>query len=185
LFILYLIFSAGMFLFINRLAPYQFIVMLPALTYFINHILVLNQKRLVQNVIFYSYLMLIPFMAYSWSFYKTNDDSFENYIIKTAEKHELPLKTSVMVLGNDIHYYLRSEPASPYINFPLSHMYLQAQEENEKLLRIYRDITSENPGYIIDPNGLFKLWMEKIPKLNERYQEEVEGRFKHLKNDTE
>jgi hypothetical protein len=185
LFILYLIFSAGMFFFINRLAPYQFIVMLPALTYFINHIMVLNQKSLVQNVVFYTYFMLIPLIAYSWSFYKINDASFGNYIIKTSEKHQLPLKTSVMVLGNDIRYYLESDLGSPYINFPLSYMYLQAQEENEKLIRIYRDITVENPGYIIDPNGLFKLWMKKIPKLNELYQEEVEGRFKRISNDAE
>ena len=177
LFLIYLLFSLSVFSFFNRLAPYQFISLLPPLTYFINHILIVAQKKHIQTILFYTYFLVFPFIAYSWVFYKKNDPTFKTYLVAPEEKHKLPENASVWVFGHDLNYYHGSALASPYLNYPLSKIYLGNLKEPEKLMHIYNSLNEAQPDFIIDEEGLFNQLRKKINMLNEKYNETGEGIF--------
>jgi hypothetical protein len=178
LFVMYGIFLVGTVFLINRLSPYQFICFLPVFTYFVTHLIVSLPRPMLQSILFYSFFLIIPFMGYSWAFYKKNDPSFIQYAILPEEKHLLTSGLPILVLGNDLTYYHNASLATPYLHFGLVRNYWKNRDDLEVLTNTYLSFIEERPVYVIDEEGVFKNLMEQLPKLKNMYLEEKPGVYR-------
>ena len=175
LFLLFLIFNIGMFFLMDRVSPFQFISIIPVLTYFITHFFSIAKTKLVQNVLGYSLFLILPLMGYSWTFYLLNDNSFSSYKLENVGTYGIPDNEKVMVLGNDLAPYQHTNMASPYLNFRLTEIYFEKMGQMQRNTRFYRDLKKEQPTIIIDEAGVFDDWVKDLPKIKPLYTRSNNG----------
>jgi len=175
LFLLFLLFNMLLFFVMDRVSPFQFIAAIPVMSYFITHFLTISKKKLVQNIIGYSYFLTIPFIGYSWIFSLSKDVSFNSYQINASKNTELPGDKTVMVLGNNLQPYQNSIMASPYLNFRLTEIYFGKMNEMERKTRFYQDLKKEKPDIIIDEAMVFDAWIQGLPKIKPLYSRSANG----------
>ncbi len=175
LFFLFLLFNIGMFFLMDRVSPFQFISTIPILTYFITYFFTITKNKLAQNVIGYSYFLIVPLIGYSWTFYLLNDASFDMYKQETTSANDIPQGKSVMVLGDNHSAYQNAVMASPYLNFRLTEIYFAKMGEMKWKTRFYQDLKKENPDIIIDEAAVFDSWVQELPKLKTLYTRSENG----------
>lgn len=175
LFLLFLIFNVGMFFFMDRVSPFQFISAIPVLAYFITHFFTIAKTRLAQNVMGYSLFLVIPLIGYSWTFYLINDNSFSKYKLETPETYKMPDGEKLMVLGDDMAPYQTTSMASPYLNFRLTAIYFERMGEMKRKTRFYQDLKKEQPEIIIDEAEVFDEWIKDLPKIKPLYTRSNNG----------
>ncbi len=181
LFLFFLLFNISAFFLMERISPYQFITIIPAITYFTTHLFTISSKRMVRQTIAYGFLLIIPFIGYSWVFYQKNETSFKRYKIDLSESPSIPEETAVMVLGNNQNIYYQSKVASPYLNFRLTRIYFDGMSEMERKVRIYQDLKKESPELIIDEEKLFEQWIRDIPFFESHYQQDGPGHYRKIR----
>lgn len=159
----------------DRVSPFQFISIIPVLTYFITHFFSIAKTKLVQNVLGYSLFLILPLMGYSWTFYLLNDNSFSSYKLENVGTYGIPGNEKVMVLGNDLAPYQHTNMASPYLNFRLTEIYFEKMGKMQRKTRFYRDLKKEQPTIIIDEAGVFDDWVKDLPKIKPLYTRSNNG----------
>ena len=164
-----------MFFLMDRVSPFQFISTIPILTYFITYFFTITKNKLAQNVIGYSYFLIVPLIGYSWTFYLLNDASFDMYKQETTSANDIPQGKSVMVLGDNHSAYQNAVMASPYLNFRLTEIYFAKMGEMKWKTRFYQDLKKENPDIIIDEAAVFDSWVQELPKLKTLYTRSENG----------
>lgn len=181
LFLFLLLFNIASFFLMERVSPYQFVAMLPSLTYFTAHLFTLSEKRLVRQTIAYGFFLIVPLIGYSWVFYQKNEPSFDKYKIDITTDNSIPMETAVMVLGENQNIYYQTEAASPYLNFRLTRLYFEGMDEMERKVRIYKDLQKESPDLIIDEEQVFDHWIKHIPTYQSLYEKDSQGYFRKVR----
>lgn len=172
---LYLIFALFSILLTNRQTPYQFLIILPALTYFITQIFIyLSHKRALA---IFSVLLFVgvPIAGYSWLILGLQTEQLSTYIVETNSEHEISKGKSIVVLGDDIAYYKHASLATSYLNHKLSARILTDFDDYADMASVYQQFLIEKPELVIDQEGLFANLLVRIPLLAEIYQEKDTG----------
>lgn len=176
--ILYLVFAILPLVAANRLTPYQLVVLLPGMTYYISQIFIyLNRKKLI-TLVFYAFLLGIPSVGYGWLTQKLKSDGIDNYVVNVDNRHGFTENSTVLVLGQDLGYYRNASLAGPYLNYQLSKPVLAAYRNYPALTKIYLSFKNEKPEYIIDEEGTFAALLEHLPELAADYTLEAEGVYR-------
>lgn len=172
---IYLIFALISMLLTNRRAPYQLVIILPALAYFITQIFVyLSQKKVL--LVFSILLFLgVPLSGYSWLIFGERIGKFDQYIVRYEAKHDLAKGKRVLVLGDDISYYKNASLATPYLNSKLSYRILMDFDDFGDMASVYQQFLTEKPELIIDQDRIFEDLLERIPLLKELYVVQENG----------
>jgi hypothetical protein len=166
---IYLIFGAASIFLANRRTPYQWIVLIPAIAYFISLLFISLKDGVVLQILTISFLIITPFVGYTWTFIKTNNDELHSYGIYETEKHQLTKGKNILVFGKDIAYYQQAKQVTPYLNYNLSKEVLSNLEDFENLSLNYKKFTKEMPEIVVDEDGVFAVFLEKAPLLSARY----------------
>jgi hypothetical protein len=166
---IYLIFGAASILLANRRTPYQWIVLIPGIAYFISLLFVSLKDGIVLQILTISFLIITPLVGYTWTFLKTNNDDLHAYGVYQTEKHQLTKGKKILVLGKDIAYYQEAKQVTPYLNYNLSKEVLSNLEDFEILALNYKKFTQEMPEIVVDEEGVFAVFLEKAPLLSARY----------------
>ncbi|WP_157971949.1 hypothetical protein [Pleomorphovibrio marinus] len=162
--------GAVLLVFLNyRVIAYQFIPFIPLMVFFINHLILRNERLFVQSVLFYALLISVPFFGYSWFFYKKNDKSFSDYALKIEEKHAIGNGSKLLVLGKDLAYYHSASPATGFLNFNLSKKHLLEVEDFDKMHVTMANFQKDPPEWVIDQEGVFSSILPYYPILQEAY----------------
>jgi len=172
LMILFSIFALLSIFIANRRTPYQMVVLLPGLSYFISQIFLYAENRKQVTLLFYLFLLLIPTVGYSWAVYKSQPQKNWNYTLTEPTKS---LGEKIVVLGDEINPYMNAKLASPYLNYRLSKRVLTNYESHEKMMEVYLHFLKEKPEVIYDQEGTFKDLTKHIPALAEMYSEKRKG----------
>ncbi|GGF33480.1 hypothetical protein [Echinicola rosea] len=175
LMLLYTIFAIFSVFIANRRTPYQMVIILPGLTYFIAQIFIHLTNRKQLNALFYTFLLLIPAVGYTWTVYKIQAKKTWNY---TLEESVQPRAKRIVILGDEISAYQHTKLASPYLNFRLSKRVLTDYADQENMMEVYLNFLNEKPTVIYDQEGLFEKLIVHIPALGKLYQKEQEGVFR-------
>lgn len=178
LMLIFLLFAVFTLFLANRKNPYQLIVLLPGLTYFITQIFIYVEKKVVLHSFFYSFLIIVPLVGYGWTLYKMNTGQIYSYAIRDDRKYDDFRNKSIVVLGSDIGYYRNATLATPFLNFNLSKRILADFEDYNDMTNTYLQFSREKPQYIIDDEGIFKSLLIQIPALENLYYEEKNGIYK-------
>lgn len=166
---IYLIFSGTSMLLANRQAPYQWVVLIPAITYFISLMFISIKKDMVLQVLTTAFLILVPLAGLTLTFVKTNYDELDSYGVYQSEKHRITNGKKILVFGNDIAYYQEAKQVTPYLNYHLSKKILEDLEDLENLALAHKNFINEIPEIVVDEDGLFGNFLEKVPLLKSRY----------------
>jgi len=176
--LIYLLFAVFALFLANRKNPYQLVVLLPGLTYFITQIFIYVEKKVVLKSFFYSFLIIVPMVGYGWTFYKINTETIYTYAIREDRRYDQFNRKSIVVLGSDIGYYKNATLSTPFLNYNLSKRILADFEDYRDMTNTYLQFSREKPQYIIDEEGVFKSLLIQIPALETLYYEERDGVYK-------
>jgi hypothetical protein len=176
--LIFLMFAVFSLFLANRKNPYQLVVLLPGLTYFITQIFIYVEKKVVLKSFFYSFIIAVPLIGYGWTLYKINTGAIYTYAIRDDRKYDLFSRKSIVVLGSDIGYYQNATLSTPFLNYNLSKRILADFEDYGDMTNTYLQFSREKPQYIIDQEGVFKSLLIQIPALETLYQEEREGVYR-------
>ena len=178
LIILYLVFAILPLVAANRLTPYQLVVLLPGLTYYISQIFIyLNRKRLTAFA-FYAFLLGVPSTGYVWLSQKLSSGGIDHYAVNIDNRYDFTDNSTVLVLGQDLGYYRNASLAGPYLNYQLSKPVLAEYKNYPALTKIYLAFKNEKPEYVIDEEGTFAALLEHLPELAAGYALEAEGVYR-------
>lgn len=177
LIVLFLVFSVFSLFFTNKLAPYQLIVMVPGMAFFISQIFPTFNNKRVRATVFNIYFLGICLTGYGWAYYRIKPRTLDHYTLNPAEKHEITRNSNVIVLGNDLAYYQEASLAGPYLNFRLSEPIFRNPDQ-KNLTDVYLSFCKEKPEYVIDEEGAFAEIIQYLPKLQEDYSPVRAGIYK-------
>jgi hypothetical protein len=167
--LIYLGFATLSFFLSNRRTNYQWIVLFPALTYYISHLFVTIRKGYTLQVLSIALIVLIPLIGFGWTFYIMNTGTIANYSVEVEAKHLKIQNKKIVVLGEDLGYYHSSVLATPFLNYRLSKRMIENTSDLVKIKETYWKFLEEKPEIIIDEEGVFGALSEKIPSLKNKY----------------
>jgi len=178
LIILYLAFAILPLLAANRFTPYQLIVLLPGMAYYISQIFIYLNNKKITVVAFYVFLLGIPLVGFGWLSHKLNTEGMTEYVVKDDGRYNLTENSTVLVLGQDLGYYRNASLAGPYLNYQFSKPILAEYRNYPSLTKIYQSFKKDKPAYIIDEEGTFAALLEHLPEIAQDYRLEKEGVYK-------
>ncbi|WP_373496435.1 hypothetical protein [Aquiflexum sp.] len=169
LILIFLIFALGSLFLTNRTTPYQLIVIIPGLAYFITFLFVAFKKGTPIKILAAVFVFGIPMIGYTWTFFQINSGSINSYAIEISEVHRMTDGKRILVLSEDLGYYHNASLATPYLNYRLSKINLQDHTSLEKSAQIFQNFQKETPDLIVDEDGVFGKLLEKMPLLNKQF----------------
>lgn len=181
LLLVFLLVNLSSFFLLDRISSYQFVATLPALAYFTTHFFNLSNKRRLQQMLVYSYLILIPLIGYSWVFYQIEEPTFDNYAVRQVLPSGNSPSEKVMVLGENLEKYTQTGIANPYLNFRLTRRYFEGMNAMERKMKFLTDLQKESPDIIIDEEGYYQQWARNIPSLGKMYSSGEDGIIRKIK----
>ncbi|WP_228527707.1 hypothetical protein [Pararhodonellum marinum] len=175
LILIFLIFALFSVFLSNRRTPYQWMVLLPGLTYFISQVFLFLQKQKLQQILFWFFFLGTPMVGYIWAYQNIKLNPEHPYVVKSGSQYDFTAGERVLVLGNDLAYYRKAKLGGPFLNYNLSKRVLLDFESLQDMSVIYRYMMLEKPRFIIDEEGTFERMMERIQPLQDLYQKKSPG----------
>ncbi len=171
---------AGYFAF--YLAPYFFIVLIPAMAYFITHLFILLKKNFVKELLFatlaLSTLMLLYGSAYEVGFTRDNIDSDMLFVDNTSKRAFTNKNILVLGEGADASAYVGNSLATPYLNWRLSQRHFNRLDSYSTVLTIYKNFKRSLPDVIVDNAGIVPDLFQRIPLLEQRYEKAADQTYR-------
>src|SRR5690554_1359758 len=171
LLLFYLFFSFLPLFIAKERAGFQLLTLLPAMAFFISQLFIYIKNTQVRTFIFYTFLLGVPSIGYTWAYYQLETEGLEAYLVDSGPEYEFTRGSRVLVLGTELGYYRDASLAGPYLNYNLSEDLLKREKSFEELTQIYLSLAQEKPEYIIDKNGVLAKLIESVPALKELYTE--------------
>ena len=175
LIVLWMIFSALVFLIIKKQASYQLVVFIPGLSYLLTQFSLNFKSSALGKLGFYLIFLGMPVVGV-W-YWQSQSQNFNHYFVNEAPEFKNVQGKEILVMGDNSHPYLYGKLGGPFLNFHLSKEYLQEEKSLESKTRIYRKINRQKPEIIFDPEGFFKEFMEEFPATKAWYLEKEKGVF--------
>lgn len=177
----------------SEISVYSFIPAIPALVFLMTHLFLMLKSTLHKEALFLTLLGLNMYFCYSvifnaylqvpvpwqkWHLYSLKIPTDQLIAQNHPEAAQLKGK-KILVLGNDIGYYLDAKVATPYLNWRLSQRHFENLDKYYDIrTKVFKNIfdTQEKdmPQYIIDVGGEAKALFEAMPLAKKQY-EAVEG----------
>lgn len=165
-------FSLATIFFSRELTPHSFIILVPSLTYFFSHYLLLIRRKWLAELslwIFVGGILTMSHLARHQYIEAINYSkmylSHSMYMNKVSGK-------KVMVLGDDLPLYKNNQVGGYFVDWSLSSdMFagLDRYVHVEKIDELFRKFP---PEVIIDEDNLFPSVVSRIPALRSRYKKE-------------
>ncbi|WP_242617397.1 hypothetical protein [Cecembia calidifontis] len=166
----FFVFAAASFLLTNRRAPYQFIIMLAPFTYFISMLFLSLKKGNLNNGLSVAFLILVPLVGLGWLTVKTLKEDLGDYGVYPSGQHRITENKKVLVLSDDLAYYENAKQATPYLNYHLTRELLNSIDNLHEISLAYKNISNDLPEVVVDEDGVFEAFLEKVPVLKEKFQ---------------
>ncbi len=167
------ILSAFTIVFMDSLAPMNFLVFLPAVAYFVSWFFLGFRKVVRAEGIFLVYFLFSVFVLYQDVFRLIPGLKTGNLDRRIAKAALLPGEINgkkILVLGEDEGEYLNNFAATPYLNWSLSVYDFENLDSFESVIHIYNNFEKDPPEFVIDKEGIMPKLFERLPKLKERYR---------------
>lgn len=148
-----------------------FILALPPIAYFSEFLFTSNQKRWILNTIFLVSLAGVVILRYRSMLeinrYLALDES---PLLLPKDPDTTIASSTVLVLGNDMGYYVHNTPVTPYLNWELAQRHFGNLDEYLAVYELYENFEQEMPLYLVDKAGLMPELSYKLPAVFGRYE---------------
>ena len=155
-------------------AAYQLLLFVPALAFFITHLLLQFKRKRNAEIFIWIFSFLIIGMTYALHFKNAKLHMLGNFntLNPTASVYSSYLEGhSAMILGGQKNMYVSAgNVASRFYHPELSERILAKKEDADLLIAIFEDIDKNQPEVIIDLNGYFGTAYHQTPVLRGKYR---------------
>ena len=178
LMLILLFFSAFIWFLNKERAPFQLIVIVPPMAFFLTHYFLNLKVKWKAEILFASFLAGILFVnisTYQKTDFVTKYFNYENLEVGSTKWDDLVRDKKILYLGEDYSIYRNASLATPYFNWDLSKLHLNYSQYFDNLTDIYNNFKKELPEVIIDEKGVMIEIMDKMPTIREAYQSRQNG----------
>ncbi|PSL04497.1 hypothetical protein [Cecembia rubra] len=176
----FFVFAASSFLLTNRSAPYQLIILLTPFTYFISMLFLSLKRGHLYNGLSIAFVVLVPFVGWGWLTVQTLNDELRTYGVFPNEQHQITENKKILVLSDDLAYFKNAKQATPYLNYHLTRDLLGSIDNLHEISQAYKNISLDLPEVVVDEDGVFEAFLEKVPILKQKFQKS--GKYYLLKS---
>lgn len=162
----WMFFSMVQTLLSKEIRPQNFVTVIPALSFFITHFLLLIRRRKFAESHIWILMVGIVLITYS-SRYGGTKVNYRNLIV--AEQESSIRNMRVLALDDDRGIYKQNRLATPFFNWTLSKEIFLHPEYFENIITVYDGLAKDPPDIIRDKNNLMKPFLERIPELRNQY----------------
>ncbi|MDX5421903.1 MAG: hypothetical protein LPK07_06695 [Hymenobacteraceae bacterium] len=148
-----------------------FILVLPTIAYFSEFFFSSGRKRWILNTFFLVMLLCVLVLRYRLKLGINQYLMLDESPLLLHQDQKIPLENStVLVLGNDIDYYIQNKPITPYLNWELAQRHFGRLNEYQAIYEIHENLRHEMPTHIVDKAGLMPELSYKLPSIFGRYE---------------
>lgn len=175
----WMIFSFLQILYSKDLRPQSFIILIPSLSFFITHFLLLIRRRRFAEMniwIFFIGILVISFMA---RYNKLDSVQYGDLLVKKDNTSVAGKR--VLMLGDDFSIYKKNKLATPFLNWKLSKGIFEEPNYYENIILVNKAFEKDPPEIVFDKNNLFGKFLDRIPALKDSYKKTSEGVYQKVK----
>jgi hypothetical protein len=164
----------------RQLSPHSLIIMIPSLSYFFSHYLVLIRRKWIAESMLW--VLIISVVTIANLAVRGNIGAIDySRMFVSNPKRNVPVNNqSVMVLGDDLSVYRNNTLGGYFLDWRLSERTLNGTQYYDNVLKIDKMVQTYPPDVIVDQQGMFNKLASRIPALSVRYRKQGENLY--LKN---
>lgn len=147
--------------------PQSFLVCLPPAAYFINHyLLLINRKWLAETML---WLLIVGTITIA-SLAARNNISVVDYSPLLAKQvNEKVSNRKVLILADAPGYWLTNKPAGIFLEWRLAESVLKQPEYYQHVLAVADNFQNDAPELIYDPKNYLTPFIKHLPKFYQQY----------------
>lgn len=159
-----------------------FIIILPPVAYFGEFFFTSGRKGWIINSVFLAMLATVLVMRYRLALGINEYLQMDESPLLLAEPLQPTIQNStVLVLGNDISYYMHNKPLTPYLNWSLAQRHFGNLSDYQAVFELHENFRDEMPQFLVDKVGLMPELSYKLPDVFGKYEETAEAGIYCLK----
>lgn len=163
----WLVFSVLQALYSKDFRPQNFISVIPGLTFFITHFLLLIRRKRLAEIYIWVLLLGTVTIGYMARYGALSNVDYSNLFVSDIE---FPVKGKrVLVLDSQWEVYKNNSMATPFLNWTLAEDIFSHPEFFENQISVYDGLLNDPPDVIRDKNDLLKPFLLRIPELRKLY----------------
>lgn len=157
--------------FTQQRTPHSFITLIPSLTYFISHYLLLIRRKRIAEIMLW--LLVLGVLGVSWlaKAGRLSSVNYANLIVVEKSKSGIAGKR-VLNLDDDITIYQRNKVAAFFLDPKLSQSVSKHPEYFKNVLLMQLSFEKDAPEIIVDKDDLMKPFFQRMPKWKPQYKRE-------------
>lgn len=163
----WMVFSVVEVLYSKDLRPQNFITVIPGLSFFITHFLLLIQRKKFAEICIWILLVGTVSISYLARYDLLDDVKYSQLFVPDRDSANKGKR--VLTLDDDWSIYMHNQLASPFLNWSLSEEIFSHPEYYENIIHVYRGLKADPPALIRDKNNLLGPFLERIPELKKVY----------------
>ena len=159
-------------IFARERTPHSFITLLPPLTYFISHYLLLIRRKWIAEMMLWIFLSGVPsigILAQKGSFTSIDYSKFKIAESKYANQFK---DKRILVLADELSVLANNKPASYFLNWQLSKEVFDHPDYYENVILVSDSFDKDQPEIIIDPENKMEKFFDRLPKFKTQYKKE-------------
>lgn len=163
----WMMFSFLQILYSKDFRPQNLITLIPSLSFFITHFLLLIRRRRIAEA--YLWILLLGTISTSY-LARYNFLTGVNYQQLFVSNLGLPVPgNKILVLDDDWSIYSHNSLASPFFNWKLSREIFLQPDYYENVVQVHDGLISDPPDVIRDKENLLDPFLNRIPALRQLY----------------
>jgi hypothetical protein len=169
---LWLVLACVEIIFTRERTPHSFITLLPPLTYFVTHYLLLIRRRWIGEMMLWTFIIAVPLIALLARNGTFSSIDYSKLEIPELKKNHVFKEKKVLILSDEIAVYQNNKMASYFLNWNLSKDVFDHPEYFENVIWVSDSFDEDLPQVIIDPQDRMKKFFERLPNYKKRYKRE-------------
>lgn len=169
---LWLVLACVEIIFTRERTPHSFITLLPPLTYFVTHYLLLIRRRWIGEMMLWTFTIAVPLIALLARNGTFSSIDYSKLEIPELKKNHVFKEKKVLILSDEIAVYQNNKMASYFLNWNLSKDVFDHPEYFENVIWVSDSFDEDLPQVIIDPQDRMKKFFERLPNYKKRYKRE-------------
>jgi hypothetical protein len=166
----WLIFGLLEIFFSRQRTPQSMLVCIPPIVYFINHYLLLINRKWIAETMLWIFVIGILAMASLAVRNKWVPVDYSKLFVATSSSTESGKK--IMVLADDLTPFLQNKPAGIFLEWSLTEPVLNDPQYYQHVLAVTDAFQKGAPDLVIDPENKLEVFMPFLPEIQRKYRRE-------------
>lgn len=161
------------FFFATDFRPQSLITVVPAVSFFLTHFLLLIRRRKFAEINTWVLLVGIVSVSYLARYEKISMISYQDLFVhenKSSTKNK-----KILVLSHEPAAFRDNTLGSAFYEWRLCEPVFKNPDYYDNLLLVHRAFEKETPEVIIDPENLMARFFNRLPQLRAKYNKTAEG----------